>query len=282
MARGATRAGRTIPSRRRGEMSPRTSAAAALRVEGGRGRQHGRERRHHARVELRAGVAPQLGDRGGARHRPAVGAVGGHGVVGVAAEDDARGQRDRRRRPARRGSPRRPSARGTSARSRPPVRAARRPGRAAPGPPRCGSSPARTPRPSARAGLSRISFGMASLPTSWRRAANSSSWRADPASPSASATRSRELDDRARVRRCVVVVGLDDVGEQQHGAAVGAAQLERRRRSAPGARGRRPRAAIPAGTTASTTSGWSTATTRHEGGHGHEQERRFGTTRRPP
>ena len=46
------------------------------------------------RVELRAGVVADLGQRVLAAHRLAVGAVGGHRVVRVAAEDDPRGERD--------------------------------------------------------------------------------------------------------------------------------------------------------------------------------------------
>ena len=58
----------------------------------------------------------ELADRLRAGHRAAVGAVARHGVVGVADGDDARAERDRRRRPGRRDSRRRRRARGSSAR----------------------------------------------------------------------------------------------------------------------------------------------------------------------
>jgi hypothetical protein len=48
----------------------------------------GEERLDDRRVELRAGVAAQLRDCGGERHRPPVGTVGRHGVQRVAGEND--------------------------------------------------------------------------------------------------------------------------------------------------------------------------------------------------
>ena len=54
------------------------------------------QRRDDLRVELRAGLVAQLGDRVARRHRLAVGARRDHRVVGVAGEDDPRGDRDRR------------------------------------------------------------------------------------------------------------------------------------------------------------------------------------------
>ena len=72
-----------------------------------------------------------------------------------------------------------------------------------------------------------ISFGTAIFPTSCRSAANSRlrSWAA--VSRSRSPTADRQLDDVAAVAAGVLVVELDDVAEQQRGAAVGGAELER-------------------------------------------------------
>src|SRR3954452_6703066 len=63
-------------------------ARPALAVE--RADQHLRD----LRVELRAGVLAQLADGVAVVHRLAVGAVGGHRVVGVAGQDDPRADGD--------------------------------------------------------------------------------------------------------------------------------------------------------------------------------------------
>ena len=74
----------------------------------------------------------------------------------------------------------------------------------------------------------RISFGMAILPTSCSRAANSSSWQLVLVHAQLLRHAARQFDDGTGVLGGVVVVELDDVDEQHHGAAVGAVQLERR------------------------------------------------------
>src|SRR4051812_41797764 len=53
------------------------------------------ERRGHSLVELAAHRGTDLLTRRGRRQRAPVGAVGGHGVVGVADQDHARAERDR-------------------------------------------------------------------------------------------------------------------------------------------------------------------------------------------
>ena len=75
-------------------------------------------------------------------------------------------------------------------------------------------------------GLLMISFGIRTLPTSWRSAANSMSRRSRAPMPELVRDRERQVDDVAAVRAGVRVVGLDHVAEQEHGAAVGVAQLE--------------------------------------------------------
>ena len=72
-------------------------------------------------------------------------------------------------------------------------------------------------------------MGIAILPTSCSSAANSSSWQLVLVHAELLRDAAGELDDRARVLGRVVVVVLDDVDQQHHGAAVGAVQLERRR-----------------------------------------------------
>ena len=69
-------------------------------------------------------------------------------------------------------------------------------------------------------------MGIAILPTSWSSAAVSSSCCVARVEPELLGGRDGELDDRAAVAGGVVVVGLDDVGEDHHGAAVGLVQLE--------------------------------------------------------
>ena len=161
------------------------------------------------------------------RARRAVGPVGRHRAVGVARADDARDERDllagepvgvavavpvlvaRADEPAdvRRAGP--PTARA-SARPR-----------------SCASRSPRAPRRSSGPGLLMISDGMRILPTSCSSATNSASRRSAAPRPSSSADAEHEVDDVAAVAAGVGVVGLDDVAEQERGAAVRVAELER-------------------------------------------------------
>ena len=72
-----------------------------------------------------------------------------------------------------------------------------------------------------------ISFGIATLPTSWSSAPNSAARRVSWSTPMSVGDRDGELDHVLGVLAGVGVVGLDHVAEQQRGAAVGAGQLDR-------------------------------------------------------
>ena len=75
-------------------------------------------------------------------------------------------------------------------------------------------------------GLLMISFGIRTLPTSWRSAANSMSRRSRDVDAELVRDRERQVDDVAAVRARVRVVGLDHFAEKEHGPAVGVAQLQ--------------------------------------------------------
>ena len=97
-----------------------------------------------------------------------------------------------------------------------------------------------------RRGLASSRFGTVILPTSWSRAPNSTSRRSRSSMPRCARRRSiGRTTTPPAVAAGVLVVGLDQLAEQERGAAVGVAELERCR-SSPAAPARRSPAGRPA------------------------------------